>query len=689
MTPITGASYQWSYDGSAIAGATAPTLTLPNISSSASGSYSVQITTPGAVATASAAISVQAVAGFSPHLVDPTFHASLNGNVIYPVTALPNGQLLYGGNLLLNSDGSSAATLSGGLPNPWQVLVQPDGKWIELEWQGSQTAAVRFNTDGTVDTGFQVDPSTNQGYSGLALLPSGKFVIFTNSGTTLQWWRLNPDGSIDPTFGSTPGTAAIPAQSGTPVTAVDSEGRTYVGMGNAGGAPSSAPGLTLLRLDANQNLDPSFAVPPLLFTGTSFLYQLQAVSGGLLYLASSNGAPLEIGLLSNSGTPAAGYQTQVLPSGTAAILQPDGTAVAAEPTISPLSPLACALHRFSASGQLDANFGGVVVGDPVGGSGAVSDSFSQIVPVGSGAYVVSGAFSSLNTIATAGLGRLLPDTSYAQTRLVNLSARGYVAPQEPLTIGGYLSGSADQSMDFLLRGSGPALAQFGIPDPLPAAQIELFEGQTAVASNAGWSSSPSAATIATLGASLGAYAFAPGSADAALIAQLSPGPFSLQLSSAAGSGVALDEAWDASGPPPDASTIRISNYSCLGNTAPGASQLTLGFVLAGPDVKQVLIRAVGPSLASFGLPAASLLAQPVLTVYQGESAVATSQGWTSASATGALEAGTANQVGAFALPNDSADCVLLLTLPAGAYTAVASGTGATSGTALLEVYEVP
>jgi hypothetical protein len=48
----------------------------------------------------------------------------------------------------------------------------------------------------------------------------------------------------------------------------------------------------------------------------------------------------------------------------------------------------------------------------------------------------------------------------------------------------------------------------------------------------------------------------------------------------------------------------------------------------------------------------------------------------------------AAQVGAFALQADGRDPAMVVTLPPGAYTAQISGVGATTGVALIEVYEV-
>ena len=52
-------------------------------------------------------------------------------------------------------------------------------------------------------------------------------------------------------------------------------------------------------------------------------------------------------------------------------------------------------------------------------------------------------------------------------------------------------------------------------------------------------------------------------------------------------------------------------------------------------------------------------------------------------------AAAAVRVGAFALPDGSKDCALLLYLAPGSYTAQISGVANTTGVALVEVYEVP
>ncbi len=110
-----------------------------------------------------------------------------------------------------------------------------------------------------------------------------------------------------------------------------------------------------------------------------------------------------------------------------------------------------------------------------------------------------------------------------------------------------------------------------------------------------------------------------------------------------------------------------------------------GFVIEGSDNKTVLIRAVGPELAGFGV--AGLLADPVLEVKQSASTLFANDNWgTNANAAAITAAGTT--VGAFALTSGSASAAVLVTLPPGAYTVPVSGKNGTTGVVIVEVYGV-
>ncbi|HEY1109567.1 MAG TPA: hypothetical protein VGE76_13060, partial [Opitutaceae bacterium] len=130
--------------------------------------------------------------------------------------------------------------------------------------------------------------------------------------------------------------------------------------------------------------------------------------------------------------------------------------------------------------------------------------------------------------------------------------------------------------------------------------------------------------------------------------------------------------------------LRLINVSARGPVT-AARPLIGGFVLHGQGTRTILIRAVGPALASFGV--AGALAAPSLRVLSGERILASNTGWSTADP--ALLRTTAARVGAFPLPEGSRDSALLVTLPAGAYTAQAGTADGAGGTVLLEVYEVP
>jgi hypothetical protein len=105
-----------------------------------------------------------------------------------------------------------------------------------------------------------------------------------------------------------------------------------------------------------------------------------------------------------------------------------------------------------------------------------------------------------------------------------------------------------------------------------------------------------------------------------------------------------------------------------------------GFVVGGPNPRRVLIRAIGPSLAQFGVT--GVVANPSLAVFKGNTQIGANAGWGGDASLAAVFA----SVGAFALPATSADCAMVLTLDPGDYTAQV--TANSNGEALIEVYFV-
>lgn len=127
----------------------------------------------------------------------------------------------------------------------------------------------------------------------------------------------------------------------------------------------------------------------------------------------------------------------------------------------------------------------------------------------------------------------------------------------------------------------------------------------------------------------------------------------------------------------------LVNLSTRGLVSPEAA--LIGGVVIPPEwARTLLIRAVGPGLAAFGV--ASPLAQPTLRLRDAAGRLLASEaGWTGGARSALADAAAA--VGAF--PLAAADVAMLLTLPPGAFTVEVAAVGTARGEALLEVYDVP
>jgi hypothetical protein len=128
------------------------------------------------------------------------------------------------------------------------------------------------------------------------------------------------------------------------------------------------------------------------------------------------------------------------------------------------------------------------------------------------------------------------------------------------------------------------------------------------------------------------------------------------------------------GPP----LVNISTRATLG----AGQVLTAGFVVGGNISRRVLVRAVGPTLGSLGVPGS--MSDQSVAVFRGVTPIpnANNNDWGGGAALTAAFA----SVGAFPLPVASLDAAILLTLAPGNYSAQVRGTGA--GEVIVEVYFV-
>ena len=316
-------------------------------------------------------------------------------------------------------------------------------------------------------------------------------------------------------------------------------------------------------------------------------------------------------------------------------------------------------------------------------AGATSSTYSVASASGanSGSYtaiVTSGASSITSAAAVVTVSASTPG------RIVNLSARADVGTGGNILIAGFvINGSGTKSV--VLRGVGPTLgaAPFDVPGVLAQPQLTLVNtssGSTIVTGTA-WGGSASLADIFSL---VGAFALPSTSADAAVLESLPAGSYTSEISGVgATTGVALAEIYDAD---PGSTTANLVNISARADVGTGGNILIAGFVIQGSLPAQVLLRGIGPALGAAPFNVPGVLAQPQIDLYDSAGTVIQSNaGW---GGTSALTAAFA-QVGAFALPANSADAAMIATLPAGSYTLQLSGVNATTGVGLVEVYLIP
>lgn len=321
-------------------------------------------------------------------------------------------------------------------------------------------------------------------------------------------------------------------------------------------------------------------------------------------------------------------------------------------------------------------------GSPVPGAVQPALALSGVGAAQAGSYhvVVAGAEMSVSS-ATVGVA-----VGGASSRLANISTRGQVGTGDRVMIVGFVM-SAGGSKPMLVRTAGPALASMtGLTGTLSEPQLELHAGSQLLGANARWGDNANLADMLAFAASTGAFSFAAGSADSALLSKLDAGVYTGVAGGVAGrTGLALVEVYDGN----IASGGRVLNLSTRGFAGSGAQQLIAGFVVSGAASKQVLIRAVGPGLATAGGLVSGTVRDPRLELMAASGlGLRANDNWERAPEA-ALMPAAAVRVGAFPLAAGSADAALIANLAPGVYTVLVSGASASdTRIALVEVYDL-
>jgi hypothetical protein len=203
----------------------------------------------------------------------------------------------------------------------------------------------------------------------------------------------------------------------------------------------------------------------------------------------------------------------------------------------------------SPSGQAELYYADTASSLTGGGVGTINASKIVAVPLVSGSTATlalnpnTGVASGTMTLSGSGgsgqLGFLYVEGRLP--RMVNISTRGSVGNGRTL-IAGFVT--THGAKIYLIRGVGPALAQYGVTNANADPVIGLYRGNTLIATNDNWSTDSRASEVPTVSAQVGAFPLISGSKDAAMLVTLEEGVYSVIVSSTAVEGDALVEIYE-------------------------------------------------------------------------------------------------------------------------------------------------
>lgn len=255
---------------------------------------------------------------------------------------------------------------------------------------------------------------------------------------------------------------------------------------------------------------------------------------------------------------------------------------------------------------------------------------------------------------------------------LNLSTRGTVSSGDNVLINGFII-TGTQPKSVVLRALGPSLGAYGVPGFLSDPVLTVHNASGAViAVNDNWQTDPGAAQILADG-------LAPGNPyESATLQTLPPGAYTAVVTGQNSThGVSLAEIYDVS----SQSNSMLANISGRGYVSTGSNVLISGFIIGDVASSTVIVRALGPSLASFGV--SDPLSDPVLQIYDAHgSLIASNDNWQDNDNNATL------LLRNLLAPPNPLESGLVLHLPAGEYTAVVSGANGATGNALVEVYQL-
>lgn len=256
--------------------------------------------------------------------------------------------------------------------------------------------------------------------------------------------------------------------------------------------------------------------------------------------------------------------------------------------------------------------------------------------------------------------------------LLNLSTRLAVGTGNDVLIGGFIITGGQKQV--VVRGIGPSLTPFGISNALSDPFLALHDGNgVLISQNNNWQDDPNQASA------IQASGLAPTDPrESAVLTTLATGNYTAIIRGVNNTtGVGLVEVYDIEGA---GSPAKAVNVSTRGFVSTGNSVMIAGFIVGGNSPAHVILRAIGPSLADFGI--ANALQNPQLELYDEDGQrLITIDNWQDVSNYGQV-------VAAGLAPSDLRESALSAVISPGSYTAVVRGLNGTTGVGLVEVYNL-
>ena len=359
-----------------------------------------------------------------------------------------------------------------------------------------------------------------------------------------------------------------------------------------------------------------------------------------------------------------------------------------------VSPRSGAIFSVEAQGAPPLVYQWLLNGAPIPGATSPVLSLTNVDTSRVGTYTA--VITSAAGVATSDPATLT--LSNVTTRLANISTRGQTSAGANVLIGGFVvNAPAGQTRQMLIRVVGPTLAgaPFNLANTLNNPALALYVGtnQNPVLTNDDWGTQAAGPAqvqaIQQAANRAAAFALQPNSRDAAILATLPAGPYTVQAQIGPGStnpaGLVLIEVYDVTQGGPAAP--KAINVSTRGTVGTGANSLIAGFVVTGQVSRRMLIRGAGPTLANLGVP--GVLADPLLTLSAQSTGqvLRTNDNWGTGEEASII-ASAASAAGAFPFPAGSRDAAMIVMLPPGAYTVQLAGVGGGTGVGIVEVYDV-